>query len=107
LLRSAALQSVESREFPEGSLNHRGLETIVRNARAQSQLIDDLLEMSRIVSGKIRLDVQRVDLISIIETVLESVQPSLTRNPSSCARLSIHVPGKSLVIQITAERSAR
>lgn len=54
----------------------RGLQTIARNARAQAQLIDDLLDMNRIVSGKIRLDVQRIDLASIVEAVLESLRPS-------------------------------
>ncbi len=39
-----------------------GLEVIARNARAQKQIIDDLLDMSRIISGKVRLDVQRIDL---------------------------------------------
>jgi signal transduction histidine kinase/ActR/RegA family two-component response regulator len=56
---------------------HRGLETIVRNARAQAQLIEDLLDMSRIVSGKIRLDVQRLDLSPIVEAALDSVRPSI------------------------------
>jgi signal transduction histidine kinase/ActR/RegA family two-component response regulator len=55
---------------------HHGLETIARNARAQAQLIDDLLDMSRIVSGKIRLDVQRFDLCVVVEAALESVRPS-------------------------------
>ena len=41
-----------------------GLKTIERNARAQTQIIEDLLDMSRIISGKVRLDVQRVDLAS-------------------------------------------
>ena len=54
----------------------RGLETIARNARAQAQLIEDLLDMNRIVSGKVRLDVQRMDLAPIVESVLESVRPS-------------------------------
>jgi signal transduction histidine kinase/ActR/RegA family two-component response regulator len=54
----------------------RALETIVRNARAQAQLIEDLLDMNLIVSGKIRLDVQRVDLVPIVEAALESVRPS-------------------------------
>ena len=54
----------------------RGLETIVRNARSQAQLIEDLLDMNRIVSGKIRLDVQPVELVSIIEAALESMGPS-------------------------------
>lgn len=55
----------------------RGLDTIARNARAQAQLIDDLLDMNRIVSGKIRLDVQRLDLAAIVEAALESVKPSI------------------------------
>jgi signal transduction histidine kinase/CheY-like chemotaxis protein len=54
----------------------RGLETIARNARAQAQLIDDLLDMNRIVSGKIRLDVQRIELATIVEAALDSVRPS-------------------------------
>ena len=54
----------------------RGLETIARNARAQAQLIDDLLDMNRIVSGKIRLDVQRLDLATVVEAALDSVRPS-------------------------------
>ncbi len=54
----------------------QGLEVIERNARVQAQLIDDLLDTNRIASGKIRLDVQRIDLASIIESVLETVQPA-------------------------------
>ena len=52
-----------------------GIEVIERNARAQTQIIEDLLDMSRIVSGNVRLDVQSVDLISVIKTALESVKP--------------------------------
>lgn len=52
-----------------------GIEVIERNARAQAQIIEDLLDMSRIISGKIRLDVQRVDLVPIIESAVESVKP--------------------------------
>lgn len=59
-----------------GDADKRGLETIARNARAQSQLIDDLLDMNRIVSGKIRLDVQQVDLPAIVDAAIESVRPS-------------------------------
>jgi signal transduction histidine kinase/CheY-like chemotaxis protein len=60
---------------PEGNDARRGLETIGRNARAQAQLIDDLLDMNRIVSGKIRLEVQPVDLASIVQAALDSVRP--------------------------------
>ncbi|WP_322402741.1 MHYT domain-containing protein [Massilia luteola] len=54
----------------------RGLETIERNARAQGQLIDDLLDMSRIISGTVRLDVQAVDPARIIEAALGTVHPA-------------------------------
>ncbi|MDB5802629.1 MAG: two-component hybrid sensor and regulator [Rhodocyclales bacterium] len=54
----------------------RGLETIARNARAQTQLIEDLLDMNRIVSGKVRLDVQPADLVGVVEAALDSVRPS-------------------------------
>jgi CheY-like chemotaxis protein len=52
------------------------LEVIQRNARLQAHLIDDLLDMSRVVSGKMRLDVQRVDLTEVIDAALESVRPA-------------------------------
>ena len=52
------------------------VETIDRNARAQGQLIDDLLDMSRIVSGRIRLEMSRVDLALVAGTAVESIQPS-------------------------------
>jgi PAS domain S-box-containing protein len=54
-----------------------GMEVICRNARAQTQLIEDLLDMSRIVSGKIRLDVQRVNLVEVIQAALETVRPAV------------------------------
>jgi signal transduction histidine kinase/ActR/RegA family two-component response regulator len=54
----------------------RGLETIERNARAQGQLIDDLLDMSRIISGTLRLDVQRLAPDRIVEAALGTVHPA-------------------------------
>jgi signal transduction histidine kinase/ActR/RegA family two-component response regulator len=53
-----------------------GLRTIERNARAQTQIIDDLLDMSRIINGKIRLDVQPIELAPVIEAALETVRPA-------------------------------
>lgn len=73
---------------PQDPEVRRGLDTIARNARAQAQLIDDLLDMNRIVSGKIRLDVQRVDLAAIVEAALESVGPSVTAK-GLCLRKTI------------------
>jgi signal transduction histidine kinase/DNA-binding response OmpR family regulator len=52
----------------------RALETIERSARSQAQLIDDLLDISRIVSGKLRVNVGSVDVPSIAEMALESVR---------------------------------
>jgi signal transduction histidine kinase len=53
-----------------------GLEVIDRNARVQTQLIEDLLDMSRIVSGKVRLDVQPVDVADVLRAAIASVQHS-------------------------------
>ncbi len=55
---------------------HKGLETIERNARAQNKLIEDLLEMSSIISGKVRLDMQPLDAASLIDAAVESVKPT-------------------------------
>ncbi len=52
------------------------VEVIQRNARLQARLIDDLLDMSSVVSGKMRLDVQRVELPAVIDAALESVRPA-------------------------------
>ncbi|MDB4940746.1 MAG: uncharacterized protein JWP97_280 [Labilithrix sp.] len=52
------------------------LETIERNARAQAQLIEDLLDVSSILAGKLRLHVEPVDVTAVIEGVLETVRPA-------------------------------
>jgi PAS domain S-box-containing protein len=54
----------------------QGLATIERNARLQTRLIEDLLDMSRIISGKLRLDIQRVMPSKIIEAATESIRPA-------------------------------
>lgn len=54
----------------------QGLDAIQRNARVQTQLIEDLLDMSRIVSGKVRLDVQKVNLTEIISAAVDVVKPA-------------------------------
>jgi signal transduction histidine kinase len=55
---------------------HRGLETIERNARVQNRLIEDLLEMSSIISGKVRLDMHLLDADSLVDAVMESLRPT-------------------------------
>jgi signal transduction histidine kinase len=53
----------------------RGLDTIERNARSQSQLIDDLLDVSRIITGKLQIERTSVDLSKVIESAFESIRP--------------------------------
>jgi PAS domain S-box-containing protein len=67
ILRSGGLRANELAE---------GLQTIERNARVQGQIIDDLLDMSSIISGKVRLDVQRIDLAKVVNEAIETVGAS-------------------------------
>lgn len=54
----------------------KALETIERNARAQAQLIDDLLDVSRIITGKLRMDVRPADPNLFIEAAIEALTPA-------------------------------
>jgi PAS domain S-box-containing protein len=52
------------------------LETIERNARAQARLVDDLLDVSRIITGRLRLDLRPTDLGSVVDAALDAVRPA-------------------------------
>jgi PAS domain S-box-containing protein len=54
----------------------RAIDVLERNARWLTQIVDDVLDVSRIVSGKIRLDVQAVDLAAIVDNAIGTVQPA-------------------------------
>jgi PAS domain S-box-containing protein len=54
----------------------RAIDVLERNARWLTQIVDDVLDVSRIVSGKIRLDVQSVDLAAIVDNAIGTVQPA-------------------------------
>jgi signal transduction histidine kinase/DNA-binding response OmpR family regulator len=54
----------------------RAVQTIDRNARVQTQLISDILDVSRIVSGKLRLDVRPVELVRAVEAALDTIRPA-------------------------------
>ena len=54
----------------------RGLEAIARNVKAQVKLIDDLLDVSKIEAGKLRLDVRTVELAPIVEAALDAIVPA-------------------------------
>jgi CheY-like chemotaxis protein len=68
MLRSGQLQGEAQRT--------RALEVIERNANAQVQLVDDLLDVSRVITGKMRLDVRPVDLKVVVETALDAIRPA-------------------------------
>ncbi|GMU20016.1 MAG: hypothetical protein AMXMBFR13_01170 [Phycisphaerae bacterium] len=68
-------QILRAREHQDEELIE-GLSIIERNTKAQAQLIDDLLDMSRIISGKIRLEVQQVDLEEVVKAAAASVRHS-------------------------------
>jgi PAS domain S-box-containing protein len=53
------------------------LEVIERNARAQEKLIDDLMDVSRIITGKLHIDLHAVDLLPVVESAIDSVRPSI------------------------------
>ncbi len=69
-------QLLRSRKEPEPAEFQRAMEVIERNARAQVRLIDDLLDLSRIMSGRFRLDVQQVALSDVVRGVLDSIEPT-------------------------------
>jgi signal transduction histidine kinase/ActR/RegA family two-component response regulator len=54
----------------------RGLEVIERNVRAQTRLIEDVLDVSRIITGKMQLNVRRVEMPGVIDAAIESVRPA-------------------------------
>jgi PAS domain S-box-containing protein len=68
---------LRTRDAKPGDLE-RGLETIERNVRAQAQIVNDLLDMSRIISGKMHLEVQPLQLHEVINDAIEAVRQSAT-----------------------------
>ena len=76
----------------------RALETIERNARSQQQLIEDLLDVSRIISGKLRLDVRAVAPSTFIAAAVESVRPA-----ADAKEISLEVIGDADVSSISGD----
>jgi signal transduction histidine kinase/ActR/RegA family two-component response regulator len=65
---------LRSEAVPPGDLD-RALEKIERNAQVQTRLVEDLLEVSRITTGKLRLEMRPVDLAPLMATAIESIRP--------------------------------
>jgi PAS domain S-box-containing protein len=69
-----------ARMLRSGTLNEetarRAVETIERNARAQSQIIEDILDVSRIITGKLSINAEPVELVTVIEQAINAVRPA-------------------------------
>jgi signal transduction histidine kinase/ActR/RegA family two-component response regulator len=71
----------------------RAVETIERNAKSQAQLVEDILDVSRVITGKLRLDIEAVDASSIINAAIDSVQ--------------LAADSKDIRLEVTLDPSAR
>src|SRR5205085_11732230 len=60
----------------DGGAQQKAIDVIERNAKAQNQLIGDILEVTRIVQGKLRLDMKPVDLQALVRAVIDTVRPT-------------------------------
>jgi PAS domain S-box-containing protein len=89
-------------QLPEASVP-KALETIERNAQAQAQLIDDLLDVSRIITGKLRMDVRPADPNLFIEAAMEAVKPAAEAKGIRLQKIldtsMISVPGDPIRLQ--------
>jgi signal transduction histidine kinase/ActR/RegA family two-component response regulator len=92
LLRSGTLEKAKA---------ERGLEVIERNVSSLSELIDDLVDASRVVSGKFRLDVRPIDLVPVIKAATESQRPA---SDAKQIRMSLVLDERAGVISGDFER---
>jgi signal transduction histidine kinase/CheY-like chemotaxis protein len=76
----------------ERSSFERGMETIERNALAQVRLIEDILDGSRIITGKLRLDVRPLDLTTLLQAAIDVIRPA--------------ADAKQIAIRVTADPAA-
>lgn len=66
------------RDKPEGEIDlEHGLEVIERNARTQSKLISDILFVSRVITGKLEIELENIDLSSVAQTAIDTVLPAV------------------------------
>jgi signal transduction histidine kinase/PAS domain-containing protein len=67
MLRSGSLSSTTTT---------RALEAVERNAKAQAKLVEDILDMSRIIAGKLRIEVEPVSVVEVVQAAIETVRPA-------------------------------
>lgn len=85
---------------PEGEIAH-GLEVIGRNVKAQTRLIEDLLDLSRITAGKIRLDLRPILLRSVVEAAADALRPVVEEKGLS---FSCHLDAAASTVRGDSER---
>ena len=92
LLRSGQLDS-------DGTIH--AVEVIERNAAAQRQIIEDLLDVSRIITGKLRINTQPIDLLLIIHAAIDAVRPAAEAKE---IKISTHVEASDSIVRADSER---
>ena len=94
-----------SRLLRTGQLDHDGtahaVEVIERNAAAQRQIIEDLLDVSRIVSGKLRINTQPVDVLLVIHVAIDAVRPAAEAKQID---IRTHVEAPDSIVRADVER---
>jgi len=94
---------LRSRKLNEAT-TARALETIERNAKAQTQMVEDLLDVSRMIRGKLRLTTHPVDLVFVIEAALEAVQPTIAAKSIELEKLYEGVQGEAVMVMGDSNR---
>ena len=84
---------------PDGA--RHAVEVIERNAASQRQIIEDLLDVSRIVAGKLRISTQPVDLLLIIHAAIDAVQPAAEAKE---IKIATHVADPDAIVRADNER---
>jgi signal transduction histidine kinase len=77
----------------DGAATARAIETIERNAKSQAQLVEDILDVSRVITGKLRLNIAPVDAASVINAAIDSIE--------------LAAESKSIQLEVTLDPSAR
>jgi signal transduction histidine kinase/CheY-like chemotaxis protein len=83
---------IRSSSLDEATVS-RAMETIERNARSQAQLVEDILDVSRVITGKLQLNIEPVDMASVINAAIDSVL--------------LAADSKSIQLEVTLDPSAR
>lgn len=91
------LSLLRSRQF-DAATTARALETVERNARAQARLVEDLLDVSRILQGKLRLNLRPLELLPVIEAAIETVSPTV-----EAKKIQLEVMLDSQLEQVSAD----